>query len=74
MQSRSGILPADVLRRSEQRQAEAQRVVERLNLFRRWSEYGRPVLVGAVAYGLAVAPANLATTSLTHIGSWIGEK
>ncbi len=56
MGSQSGILPADVLRRGERRQAEAQRVLNRLDLFRRWSEYGCPVLVGAVAYGLVVAP------------------
>ena len=55
----AGATAADVegvLRRAAERQARAQRVLELLDLLRRWSRYGRPVLVGSVAYGLVVEP------------------
>jgi hypothetical protein len=45
-----------VLRRAAERQARAQRVLDALDLVRRWSRYGRPVVVGSVAYGLVVEP------------------
>jgi hypothetical protein len=45
-----------VLRRAEERRARAQRVIEALDLLRRWSRYGRPELVGSVALGLVVEP------------------
>ena len=47
---------ADVLRRGDERQAEAYRVIAALDLLQRWSAHGRPVVVGSVAYGLVVEP------------------
>ena len=46
----------DVLVEAEQRQATAFVILEKLRLFERWSIVGRPVLVGAAAYGLIVTP------------------
>ncbi len=45
-----------MLRRADERQAVACRVIEALDLLGRWSRYGRPVLVGSVAHGLVVEP------------------
>lgn len=47
---------ASVLSRSDKRRANAERVMSALGLFERWAVYGRPVLVGSVAYDLVVAP------------------
>jgi hypothetical protein len=44
------------LTRAAQRQQSARRILARLQLLERWRAFGRPVLVGAVAYGLVVAP------------------
>jgi len=46
----------EVLRRGAERLAAARRVIERLDLLGRWAAYGRPVVVGSVAYGLVVEP------------------
>lgn len=46
----------DVLNQTEQRLREAQEILTQLQLFERWQVFGTPVLVGAVAYGLAMAP------------------
>jgi hypothetical protein len=46
----------DVLLRAEERRHTAERILAELELFPRWSAYGRPVLVGAVAYDLVVSP------------------
>jgi hypothetical protein len=40
--------------RADERCTEALEILTRLDLFRRWSRFGRAVLVGAVRYGLAV--------------------
>ena len=47
---------AATLTRAEQRRAAAVELVASLQLMERWAEVGAPVLVGAVAYGLVVAP------------------
>ena len=46
----------DVLEQTEQRLQEAWKILARLQLFERWQVFGTPILVGAVAYGLAMAP------------------
>lgn len=46
----------DVLNQTEQRLRQAQEILAQLRLFERWQVFGTPVLVGAVAYGLAMAP------------------
>ena len=42
----------EVLARSRDRRAEALGILEELGLMRAWTEFGRPVLVGAVAHDL----------------------
>jgi hypothetical protein len=46
----------DLLRWSSQRQDEARRIIDALDLLGRWSRYGQPVIVGAAAYGLVGKP------------------
>jgi hypothetical protein len=46
----------DIFARAEQRGVKALEILERLELFRRWSRFGSSELVGAVRYGLAVRP------------------
>jgi hypothetical protein len=46
----------DVLDQTEQRLRKAQEILSHLQLFERWQVFGTPILVGAVAYGLAMAP------------------
>ncbi|HLG78205.1 MAG TPA: hypothetical protein VKX46_17450 [Ktedonobacteraceae bacterium] len=46
----------DVLDQTEQRLQKAQEILRQLQLFERWQVFGAPILVGAVAYGLAMAP------------------
>lgn len=46
----------DILERSEQQLRTAKEILAQLQLFERWQVFGTPVLVGAVAYGLAMAP------------------
>ncbi|RPI30061.1 MAG: hypothetical protein EHM70_14820 [Chloroflexota bacterium] len=46
----------DILARAEKRCRQARQALDSLGLMERWSPYGKPVLVGAVRYGLAVAP------------------
>lgn len=46
----------ELLGRSREREARAREILERLGLFEEWRRFGRPVLVGAVAHGLALAP------------------
>jgi hypothetical protein len=46
----------DVLQRAQARRLTAERVLAELALFAKWSVFGRPVLVGAAAYDLVVAP------------------
>jgi hypothetical protein len=45
-----------ILVRALERQQIARHILAQLQLMERWSAYGHPVLVGAVAYGLVVAP------------------
>ncbi len=45
-----------VLERAEQRSQCAHHILSQLQLFERWRAFGTPTLVGAVAYGLAIAP------------------
>lgn len=45
-----------VLEQSRQRAEQAHEILAQLRLFERWSAFGAPVLVGAVAYELAMAP------------------
>jgi hypothetical protein len=45
-----------LLRREAERQAVARQLVDGLQLLQRWQAYGQPVLCGALAYGLLVAP------------------
>ena len=51
--SRSG---RDLLTRAEARRQSAWRVLERLDLMRRWTRYGEPFVVGSVALGVVVRP------------------
>ncbi len=46
----------EVLDRAEQRLHMAHEILTQLQLFERWQVFGTPVLVGAVAYDLAMAP------------------
>ncbi|MFB8280054.1 hypothetical protein [Nocardia colli] len=46
----------DVLEQCRQRIQQAHEILTRLSLFERWQAFGTPVLVGAVAYELAMAP------------------
>lgn len=46
----------DVLLRAGQRRLAAERILRELALIERWQRFGRPVLVGAVAYDLVVSP------------------
>ncbi|MFI6996012.1 hypothetical protein [Nocardia sp. NPDC050175] len=46
----------DVLEQSRQRTRQAHEILTRLQLFERWQAFGTPILVGAVAYELAMAP------------------
>jgi len=48
--------PAGVQERAEARRLAAHDVLERLQIVERWSAIGEPTVVGAVAYGLVVAP------------------
>jgi hypothetical protein len=50
-QSRSG---HDLLARAEARRQSAWRVLERLDLVRRWTRYGEPIVVGSVALRVVV--------------------
>jgi hypothetical protein len=47
---------ADLVARAERRREEAHALLAELQLMERWSEIGHPVLVGATAYELMVAP------------------
>ena len=46
----------NILKRAEERRQRAFAIVEDLGLLGRWGAYGRPVIVGAMAYGLVYAP------------------
>jgi len=46
---------SDVLTRANARRTVALEVLQELRLVERWSEFGRPVIVGAVAYDLVVS-------------------
>lgn len=46
----------DVLFQSAKRVREAHQVLAQLQLIERWQKFGTPILVGAVAYELAIAP------------------
>jgi hypothetical protein len=50
------LVPNRVLERAEQRRLVAHEIVARLEILDRWAVFGAPTLVGAVAYGLLVAP------------------
>jgi hypothetical protein len=45
-----------LLSRADDRRRTAHRILSELRLIERWSVYGKPMVVGAVAYGLVVAP------------------
>lgn len=45
-----------ILNRAEERRQRAFAIVEEIGLLERWGAYGRPVIVGAMAYGLVHAP------------------
>ncbi|GCE12431.1 hypothetical protein [Tengunoibacter tsumagoiensis] len=45
----------DILDQTEQRLKIAHTILSELQLFERWRAFGTPILVGAVAYGLAMA-------------------
>lgn len=45
-----------MLARAEARRLSAWRVLERLDLMRRWTRYGEPFVVGSVALGVVVRP------------------
>jgi hypothetical protein len=47
---------ADLLSRAAERQRVAEHILTELDLLARWRRFGRPVLVGALAYDLPVAP------------------
>ena len=47
---------SDALETAAQRRKTADRIIERLALARRWGRFGRPVVVGAYAYDLMIAP------------------
>ena len=46
----------DAIQRSEQRRQTAEAILHDLDLMNRWRRFGRPVLVGALAIDVAVAP------------------
>lgn len=46
----------DLLQRAEQRRQTAEAILRDLDLMSRWRRFGRPVLVGALAIDVAVAP------------------
>lgn len=46
----------DILERAERRRRQALEVLDTLGLMERWAQSGLPRLVGAVRYGLAMAP------------------
>ncbi|MBA2286418.1 MAG: hypothetical protein H0W02_13125 [Ktedonobacteraceae bacterium] len=46
----------DILDQAEERLRKAHEILAELQLFERWQVFGTPILVGAVAYGLAMAP------------------
>ncbi len=48
--------PTDVIQRAAERTRTATAILAELDLLRRWQRFGRPVLVGALAYDLLVAP------------------
>ncbi len=50
------IATQDALARAAQRLQVAYDILDRLQLFERWRPFGNPILVGAVAYELVVAP------------------
>lgn len=43
----------DVIQRSEQRRQTTESILRELDLMNRWRRFGRPVLVGALAIGVA---------------------
>ncbi len=47
---------SDVLERVEQRKQIGQAILDELALIERWTAFGRPVVVGAMAYDLVVSP------------------
>jgi len=46
----------NILRRAEQRRRTAEAILRDLDLMNRWQRFGRPVLVGALSFNVAVAP------------------
>jgi hypothetical protein len=46
----------DVIERARQRRATAEAILQELDLIGKWRRFGRPVLVGALAIDVAVAP------------------
>jgi hypothetical protein len=48
------VLIDEIFNREAERRKQALAILERLDLFKRWSRFGVPTLVGAVRYGLAV--------------------
>ena len=52
----SMIVEEDILSRAERRRQQALVVLDKLGLMERWSHFGEPKIVGAVRYGLVVAP------------------
>ncbi len=47
---------SDILSRANERHVVALQILSELQLLSKWSVFGRPVLVGAVAYNLVVSP------------------
>jgi hypothetical protein len=46
----------ELFERATRRRQQAEAILDDLGLFERWRRFGRPVLVGAVSFDLAVAP------------------
>lgn len=46
----------DVIKRAKERQKIAKHILSELSLMEKWKAFGRPVIVGAVAYDLVVSP------------------
>lgn len=46
----------DVIKKQRERQQAAREILTDLDLERRWSQFARPTFVGAMSYGLMVAP------------------
>ena len=46
----------ELLERAARRRRQAEAILDDLRLFEKWRRFGRPVLVGAVSFDLAVAP------------------